>query len=131
VQADAAEIRKLFETEYIRLFGRALDDLDIEIMNWSVQVRSVLDETARIEPVTTTTPVPRTEFRSVFDAREQQFLEAAVYQRDQLDFGNLVSGPAVIIEDETSTIITRRFEAIKQNDGCLLLRKQQSEVKHD
>ena len=45
MQADAAEIRRLFETEYIRLFGRALEDLDIEIMNWSVQVRSLLAET--------------------------------------------------------------------------------------
>jgi len=99
-------------------------------MNWSVQVRSVLDETARIEPVTTITPAERTEFRSVYDAREQQFVEAAVYQREQLEIGGLVSGPAVTIESETSTIVTRRFEAIKQNDGCLLLRKQPGEVKH-
>lgn len=130
VQADEIEIRKLFETEYIRLFGRALEDLDIEIMNWSVQVRSVLAETARIEPVTTTSPAECTESRSVFDAREQQFVEAGVYQRDQLEVGNLVSGPAVIIESETSTIVTKRFEAIKQNDGCLLLRKQPDGVKH-
>jgi N-methylhydantoinase A len=130
VQADESEIRRLFESEYIRLFGRALEGLDIEIMNWSVQVRSVLAETARIEPVATITPTERTEFRSVFDAREQQFVEAAVYQRDQLEVGALVSGPAVIIESETSTIVTRRFAAIKQNDGCLLLRRQQDEVKH-
>jgi len=125
VQADAAEIRRLFETEYIRLFGRALEDLDIEIMNWSVQVRSLLAETGRIEPVVAGAPLAGTEFRSVYDARAQQFVEAAVYQRDQLEVGALVSGPAVIIESETSTIVTRRFEAIKQNDGCLLLRKQQ------
>jgi N-methylhydantoinase A len=130
VQADATEIRSLFESEYIRLFGRALEDLDIEIMNWSVQVRSLLAETGRIEPVVANAPLAGTEFRSVYDAREQQFVEAAVYQRDQLEVGDLVSGPAVIIESETSTIVTRRFEAIKQNDGCLLLRKQPHEVKH-
>ena len=130
VQADQIEIRRLFETEYIRLFGRALEDLDIEIMNWSVQVRSVLAETARVEPVSAIAPAETTEYRSVFDAREQQFVEAAVYQREQLAVGDLVSGPAVIIESETSTIVTRRFEAIKQNDGCLLLRRQADEVKH-
>jgi N-methylhydantoinase A len=130
VQADASEIRRLFETEYIRLFGRALEDLDIEIMNWSVQVRSVLAETVRIEPVATVAPTAGSEFRAVYDAREQKFVEAAVYQRGQLEVGDLVSGPAVIIENETSTILTGRFEAIKQNDGCLLLRRQQGEVKH-
>jgi N-methylhydantoinase A len=130
VQADASEISRLFETEYIRLFGRALEDLDIEIMNWSVQVRSLLAETGRVEPVASSAPAAGSELRAVYDARDQQFVEAAVYQRDQLDAGDRVSGPAVIIENETSTIVTGRFEAIKQNDGCLLLRRQQGEVKH-
>jgi len=130
VQTDAAEIRRLFETEYIRLFGRALEDLDIEIMNWSVQVRSLLAETGRVEPVASVAPPASSESRSVYDAREQQFVEAAVYQRDQLEVGDLVAGPAVIIESETSTIVTGRFEAIKQNDGCLLLRRQADEVRH-
>jgi N-methylhydantoinase A len=130
VQKDASEIRRLFETEYIRLFGRALEDLDIEIMNWSVQVRSLLAETGRIEPVASIAPAAGSELRAVYDARDQQFVEAAVYQRDQLDAGDRVSGPAVIIENETSTIVTGRFEAIKQNDGCLLLRRLQGEVKH-
>ena len=114
----------------LQAFLYALEDLDIEIMNWSVQVRSVLDETARIESVATIAPAASSESRSVYDAREQQFVEATVYQRDQLEAGDLVAGPAVIIESETSTIVTERFEAIKQNDGCLLLRKQRDEVKH-
>ncbi|MBW2508952.1 MAG: hydantoinase/oxoprolinase family protein, partial [Deltaproteobacteria bacterium] len=45
VDGDAAEMRRLFEAEYERLFGRALDGLDIEIMTWSVQVRSELAAT--------------------------------------------------------------------------------------
>ena len=130
VQTDASEIRRLFEAEYIRLFGRALEGLDIEIMNWSVQVRSLLAETGRVEPVASSAPAAGSELRAVYDARDQQFVEAAVYQRDQLDAGDRVSGPAVIIENETSTIVTGRFEAIKQNDGCLLLRRQQGEVRH-
>ncbi len=130
VPADATEIRSLFEAEYIRLFGRALEDLDIEIMNWSVQARSVRAEVRRIEPVDAIVPTASDEHRSVYDAREQQFVEAAVYQRDQLEVGALVSGPAVIIENETSTVVTARFDALKQNDGCLLLRKRQGEVKH-
>ncbi|MDH3450548.1 MAG: hydantoinase/oxoprolinase family protein, partial [Gammaproteobacteria bacterium] len=41
-KGDEAEIRERFEQEYVRLFGRALDGIDIEIMTWSVQVRSRL-----------------------------------------------------------------------------------------
>lgn len=122
VAADEAEIRSLFETEYIRLFGRALEGLDIEIMNWSVQVRSVLAEVAKVDAVGAETPRYSDERRRIYDAREQCFVDAAVYQRDQLRVGDLISGPAVIIESETSTVVTNRFQAVKQSDGCLLIR---------
>ena len=36
--------------------------------------------------------------------------------------GDLVKGPAVITERETSTVVTAGREAIMQADGCLLVR---------
>jgi N-methylhydantoinase A len=35
-----------------------------------------------------------------------------VYQRDQLEPGTRITGPAVIEEDETSTVISSRFDAV-------------------
>jgi N-methylhydantoinase A len=121
VDGDAAEIRRLFETEYRRLFGRALDGLDIEIMNWSVQVRSELLQSARVDAVKAVTPRHSDESRRIFDAREQRFVDAAIYRRDDLQSGDRVDGPAVIIETETSTVVTSRYQAVRQPDGCLLL----------
>ena len=129
VAADATEIRRRFEDEYARLFGRALDGLDIEIMTWSVQVRSKLTPPAAVAAVAAEKPCYSDERRRIFDAREQRFVDAAVFQRDQLASGDLISGPAVIIERETSTIVTNRYQAIKQSDGCLLLRLKGKE--HD
>ena len=123
VADDADEIRDRFEREYERLFGRALDGLDIEIMNWSVLVRSQLAEISPVAPVGSEAPRSGGETRRIFDAREQRFVDAAVYQRDTLRAGDRVPGPAVIIESETSTIVTSRYDAIAQNDGCLLLRR--------
>jgi N-methylhydantoinase A len=60
----------------------------------------------------------------MFDAREQRIVDARVYQRDALEPGDRVDGPAVIIESETSTIVTSRFSAVRQNDGCLLLQRK-------
>ncbi len=124
VDADAVEIRRLFETEYIRLFGRALEDLDIEIMNWSVQVRSELQQSDPVAAVEADTPRASNESRRIFDAREQRFVDAAVYQRDDLQAGDRVDGPAVIIEIETSTVVTSRYQAVRQSDGCLLLTRK-------
>jgi N-methylhydantoinase A len=122
---DAAEIRRLFEVEYSRLFGRALDSLDIEIMNWSVQVRSELRQSARVEPVEAASPLASDETRRIFDAREQRFVDAAVYQRADLQASDRVEGPAVIIETETSTVLTSRYRATRQADGCLLLTRKE------
>jgi len=124
VDADASEIRSRFEIEYIRLFGRALEGLDIEIMNWSVQVRSELLRSARVDPVDAQRARPSEESRRIFDAREQRFVDAAVYQREDLQVGDLIDGPAVIIESETSTVLTNRYQALRQADGCLLLIKK-------
>jgi N-methylhydantoinase A len=121
VDGDATEFRRLFETEYRRLFVRALDGLDIEIMNWSVQVRSELLQSTRVEPVGQVKSRHSDELRRIFDAREQRFVDAAVYQRDDLQSGDRIDGPAVIIERETSTVVTSRYAAIRQPDGCLLL----------
>ena len=126
VADDAAEIRRLFEAEYIRLFGRALDGLDIEIMNWSVQVRSELLQSARVAQAGAGVARKSDETRRIFDAREQRFVEAGVYQRDELQSGDLVDGPAVIIERETSTVITSRYQAVRQTDGCLLLTQKEN-----
>jgi N-methylhydantoinase A len=35
--------------------------------------------------------------------------------------GDVVKGPAVIVERETSTVLTAAFRAVVQNDGCLLV----------
>jgi N-methylhydantoinase A len=124
IDGDDVEIRRLFEAEYKRLFGRALDGLDIEIMNWSVQVRSELLQSARVAPVEREQARSSEESRRIFDAREQRFVDAAVYQREELQSGDRVDGPAVIIERETSTVVTSRYRAIRQADGCLLLTKK-------
>jgi len=126
VDSDAVEIRRLFETEYIRLFGRALDGLDIEIMNWSVQVRSELLQSDPVEAVEAETMRAMGESRRIFDAREQEFVDAAIYQRDDLLAGDRVDGPAVIIETETSTVVTSRYQALRQSDGCLLLTRKET-----
>ncbi len=121
---DKKEIRRLFEAEYRRLFGRSLDGLDIEIMNWSVQASSPL---AAVEPVAQlpkTWPLKSDSKRKIFDAREQSFVEAGVYQRGAMQAGNEVTGPAIIVENETTTIVTSGYWATMQEDRCLLIQRK-------
>ncbi len=121
---DKKEIRRLFEDEYIRLFGRALEGLDIEIMNWSVQASSPLADVSPVASLSATSPVKSESTRSIFDAKQQTMVEAGLFDRTRLVAGDQVSGPAIIVENETTTIVTSSFEAIMQSDRCLLLQRK-------
>jgi len=87
-------------------------------------VRSELLQSALVEPVGQVQARSSDESRRIFDAREQRFVDAAVYQRDDLQSGDRIDGPAVIIERETSTVLTSRYLAVRQADGCLLLTRK-------
>jgi N-methylhydantoinase A len=121
---DKKEIRRLFENEYIRLFGRALEGLDIEIMNWSVQASSPLTTVQPVASLSGTSPLKPESTRSIFDAKQQIMVEAGLFDRDLLVAGNQISGPAIIVENETTTIVTSTFEAIMQSDRCLLVQRK-------
>jgi N-methylhydantoinase A len=57
----------------------------------------------------------------MFDADAGRFVEAAVHKRAELVPGAGVTGPAIIVERETATVVTSAFKAVVQPDGCLLV----------
>jgi N-methylhydantoinase A len=60
----------------------------------------------------------------MFEARAARFVEASVVARDAMALGDCIAGPAIITENETTTIITDAQEAVVQADGCLLVRSK-------
>jgi len=44
-----------------------------------------------------------------------------IAERDTLSPGDRITGPAVIVERETSTVVTSPFDAVLQSDGAILL----------
>lgn len=122
--ADAGLIRARFLAAYAGFFGRTIDGLsglEIEIVTLSVKAS---DERPAPERHTLTlgrdaAPVPV--LRAVFDPARGEALPTAIVARDMLRPGTRVSGPAVIVESETSTTVTSPFDAVMQEDGSLLL----------
>ena len=48
-------------------------------------------------------------------------MQAREITRAALREGDVVDGPAIIVEDETSTVVTSAFRALQLGDGCLLI----------
>src|SRR5262249_4966196 len=124
--ADRSTIRELFEAVYRRLYSRAIPGVDIEILSWVVAVTGPaggqLAAAAREHP---TGPKPRSR-RPVFDPEVGEFREVPIYWRPDLAPGVRISGPAVIAEDETSTVVSPRFDARIDRFGYIELTRNEA-----
>jgi N-methylhydantoinase A len=116
---DAATFTQLFEADYVRLFGRTVAGMDIEITVWSVNATTPPETVARIEAATATGAAPVMGARPIFDAALGSFATADVVPRDAMQKGNTATGPAAITEDETTIILPASRTAICQPDGCI------------
>lgn len=126
---DADRLRRDFIDAYTQIFGHAVDDLDAEVVSWSLSLRAPTPTTERRHLATARDDdagVEITRSRPLFDARLAAFRDARVIARTALPIGIGVAGPAVITEAETSTIVPAGFDVTRQADDCLLVAKSRA-----
>lgn len=106
---DAETLRSEFEACYVKMFNRTIPGLDVEITNWTVTLSTEAEPVRpAIIPYACLT-APAVEQRSLFDPRTLGFGDVAVYPRASLRPGDQILGPALIVEDETTTLVTDSF----------------------
>jgi N-methylhydantoinase A len=119
--ADRAAIIALFEDAYRRLYSRPIPGVDIEILSWVVTISTPAQgELASAMPMQPSEPKPRAR-RLLFDSQAGEFQNVPIYWRGDLSPGAKISGPAVIAEDDTSTVVSPLFEAQVDKFGYIAL----------
>jgi N-methylhydantoinase A len=120
---DGETLAKAFEVAYRALYSRVIPGVDIEVVSW------VLSLSAPPEPLTEVAqpvapyvahPVGR---RSLLDPAGET-IEASMHRRADLRPGARIPGPAIITEDETSTVVGASFEAVVNGFGYIELRRR-------
>ena len=126
--ADTATLTAAFEAEYARQFSRAVPGMQIEILNWSVRV-STGDQGA------SAAPAPATERASQEDRQTQIFCDlrgmwvaARRMDRAALPPGREIDGPALIVEPQTTTLVSADFTAQADEAGNLILTRREGEM---
>src|SRR6478735_444908 len=121
--ASAASLVKLYEEGYAATFGRTIPGLSVEIMNWTLRLAAEQPPMPKAPPQPADVASKPRGKRQVYDPADQDMKEMAVYHRADLQIGSFVPGPAIIAEDETTTIVPKSFAARLSPIGAILLEK--------
>ncbi len=109
--ADQPLLTELFEAAYRRLYSRSIPGVEIEILSWVLTLSAPSEgELAKPLPVKADKPKPSGK-RRVFDPNAGEFLQVPIFWRPDLKPGMELRGPAVIAEDDTSTVVSPLFNA--------------------
>jgi N-methylhydantoinase A len=104
-QSDIATIRAAYDTEYTRFYDRPVPGSDVEIMSYAVLVATEAEETASAPAAPEGMKAMQAGKRKVRDTVSGATSNWIMYDRATLTPGASLHGPAVIAEDETSTLV--------------------------
>jgi N-methylhydantoinase A len=123
-ERSAGSLRADFERLYESIYGLVIEDLDVQSVSWSVTVstKPPLPSLSSASPAAETGHQIGT--RQVYDPGLGEFAESPVYWRFDLEPGTTVDGPAVIAENETSTIVPADFRASINSFDYIVMENQ-------
>ena len=114
-------LHRAFEQVYHALYGRTIPLLDAEALTWTLSLAEVRPLPAREPPVTAKAPPAPVGRRMLHDPGSGSMVDADVYARADLPPGAAVAGPAIIVEDETATLIPGGFTATLNGAGHIVI----------
>ena len=124
-EGHGANFREAFEAAYTRLYGRVMEGIDIEVLSWTLtvserprRVQACYEDRASLS----LTSMPARQ--ALFDPGDERPVEAQVYLREALHPGDRVEGPALITEDQTTTVVTPAWVACIDPRGHIVLEKR-------
>ena len=130
---DGATLAEAFDAEYARLYGRTIPGQEREILSWTLTVTARKPASSSASPSppasskdgagsTGRDPGPTTPpTRRLFDPILADYAAAVVHRRERLAPEDALAGPAVIVEDQTTTVVPEGFRATVDPLGYLVL----------
>jgi N-methylhydantoinase A len=122
---DVGMLRESFEASYRGLYRRTVPGAAIEALSWTVRVSAAVPNVSRPSAAPSSVAPPQAAGeRLVFDHRMRGFIPYRVYRRSEMVPGHRISGPVVIVEDETATLVTGSFDGVIAPDGAIVLERR-------
>ncbi len=117
---DTDAIKTLFEAEYLRQYGLKLDGMKIEIVSWLVTASG-------IQPDRSAKKQAHSEIGQGVETRpvhlRDGIRDVAVWQRAAITADDLITGPVIIEERETTIFVLEGWDVSLHSSGSLVARK--------
>jgi N-methylhydantoinase A len=124
--ADSAIFGELFDRQYRKNYSRTIPNLSVEALTWTLLLTSSSVSTVA-DPVTSDgapRPAPIEGSKQIFDVELGEFVTASTILRKTMGPGSTFSGPAIVMEDQTTTYVPSGFDGIVSSGAHLLLQRR-------
>jgi len=128
--SSGGHLRTLFDEEYGRIYGRSLSGwlADVEVASWVVKVTTQVTPDPVVRPDMGRASKKAKKKRPVFDPGVKERVDHLLCRREELSAGATVEGPAVIVEDQTSTVVSPNFIASVNAFGDIVLTSRRNQI---
>jgi N-methylhydantoinase A len=108
-----AAARERFDQRHAQIHGHAAKERPVEVVSYRLRVRVAVPKYAPREAPPPRTP--RAVAQAVKGTRQALFdgaaMDATIYERDRLDIGAVVAGPAIVEQFDATTVIPPPWRA--------------------
>ena len=118
---DVAAIRAAYDDAYSRFYDRPVPGSDVEVLSYAVTVGTVREVVAESVAPPSAAPAAPSWTQMVRDTANGQESAWAVYDRATLAAGATLRGPAIVAENETSTLVGPGWSARIDGHGYIEL----------
>lgn len=127
-EGDDALLLSIFEQAYRDQYGGVTIDWPVEILTWRVSVQTVLPPAERVADPVRKKPAQSFGTRPVMDPASGATSVFALYRREDLSPGDWFEGPALVIERETTTVVSPAFDCAINDLGYIVLTRRHREA---
>ncbi len=118
------QLSELFEAAYEASYARRIPEVEIEALNWTLRLAARQDPPEPCPEAPADTEPEAASRRKLFDPEEASMRDVPVYRRTDLAPGAMIRGPAIISEDETTTVVLGDFVARINALGYIVMSKE-------
>jgi N-methylhydantoinase A len=120
IALDARAIRDAFQLDYQRTFAHEMDE-DVQIVSVRATVRTPLPRLTKTSPRTDSRTRSREQPVSGYSFELDAWVPFALVDRSDLAALETITGPAIVVEDTTTTYLDAGFAATADPSGALLI----------